>query len=162
MGELLTNHHGVEVEAVESMEMAPGVNPLSGRVPEQELLTPETCRRRRRRLGCFCRIWRICLGLLRRGDYIGERAASEGSRGAHTTPWRGRRWARARAWCGSLVAPLRLPFGLRVRDEIIRSLLFVPSNSENIFLSTFLKRKNSRKQELALWHLVNRLVLENA
>ena len=42
MGELLTNHHGVEVEAVESMEMAPGVNPRPGRVPKQELLTPET------------------------------------------------------------------------------------------------------------------------
>ena len=42
MGELLTNHHGVEVEAVESMEMASGVNPRPGRVPEQELLTPET------------------------------------------------------------------------------------------------------------------------
>jgi hypothetical protein len=41
-GELLTNHHGVEVEAVESMEMAPGVNPHPGRVPEQDLLTPET------------------------------------------------------------------------------------------------------------------------
>ena len=42
MGELLTNHHGVEVEAAWSMEMAPGVNPRPGRVPEQELLTPET------------------------------------------------------------------------------------------------------------------------
>ena len=42
MGGLLTNHHGVEVEAVESMEMASGVNPRPGRVPEQELLTPET------------------------------------------------------------------------------------------------------------------------
>ena len=42
MGELLTNHHGVEVEAVESMAMAPGVNPCPGRVLKQELLTPET------------------------------------------------------------------------------------------------------------------------
>ena len=42
MGELLTNHHGVEVEAWWSIEMAPGVNPRPGRVPEQELLTPET------------------------------------------------------------------------------------------------------------------------
>ena len=98
---------------------------------------------------------------MRRGQYIGERA-SEGTRGAHTIRWRARRWARATLWCGHLVAPLRLPFGLRVRDEIVRSLLFVPSNSENISLSTFLKRKNSRKQELALWHLVNRLVPENA
>jgi hypothetical protein len=55
-GGLLTNHHGVEVEAVESMEMAPGVNARPGRVPEQELLTPETCRRWRQRCGCFCGI----------------------------------------------------------------------------------------------------------
>jgi hypothetical protein len=39
---------------------------------------------------------------------------------------------------------------------------FVSSNSENISCVTFLKHKNSRKQELALWHLVNRLVPENA
>jgi hypothetical protein len=39
---------------------------------------------------------------------------------------------------------------------------FVSSNSENISCVTFLKYKNSRKQELALWHLVNRLVSENA
>ena len=42
MGGLLTNHHRVEVEARWSMEMAPGVNPCPGRVPERELLTPET------------------------------------------------------------------------------------------------------------------------
>jgi hypothetical protein len=41
-------------------------------------------------------------------------------------------------------------------------LAFVSSNSENISCVTFLKHKNSRKQELALWHLVNRLVPENA
>ena len=40
MGELLANHHGVEVEVVESMEMAPGVDPRPDRVPEQDLLTP--------------------------------------------------------------------------------------------------------------------------
>jgi hypothetical protein len=39
---------------------------------------------------------------------------------------------------------------------------FVSSNSENISYVTFLKYKNSRKHELALWHLVNRLVPENA
>ena len=42
MGELLTNHYGVKMEAVELMEMTPGANPRPGRVPEQELLTPET------------------------------------------------------------------------------------------------------------------------
>ena len=36
---------------VELMEMAPGALPSPGRVPEQRLLSPETCRRWRRRLG---------------------------------------------------------------------------------------------------------------
>ena len=53
MGEQLINHHGVEVEAVESMEMAPRVNPHPGRVSEQELLTPETCLRWWRSCGTF-------------------------------------------------------------------------------------------------------------
>jgi hypothetical protein len=39
---------------------------------------------------------------------------------------------------------------------------FVSSNSENISCVTFLKHKNKKNRELALWHLVNRLVLENA
>ena len=37
----------------------------------------------------------------------------------------------------------------------------VSSNSENISRLAFLEYKNSRKQELALRHLVNRLVPEN-
>src|SRR3954466_4747967 len=41
-------------------------------------------------------------------------------------------------------------------------LVFVPCNSENISCRTFLKYKKNRKQELALWNLVNRLVPENA
>jgi hypothetical protein len=40
----------------------------------------------------------------------------------------------------------------------IGGLAFVSSNSENISCITFLKYKNNRKQKLALWHLVNRLV----
>jgi hypothetical protein len=46
--------------------------------------------------------------------------------------------------------------------QVNRTLAFVSSNSENISYVTFLKHKNSRKQELALWHLINRLVPENA
>ena len=41
-------------------------------------------------------------------------------------------------------------------------LAFVSSNSENISLTTFLKPKTTENTELALWHLVNRLVPENA
>jgi hypothetical protein len=39
---------------------------------------------------------------------------------------------------------------------------FVSSNSENISCVTFLKHKSAENRELALWHLVNRLVPENA
>src|SRR4051812_41472201 len=60
------------------------------------------------------------------------------------------------------MSPLHLPFWLWLLDGILRCWVFVPCNSENISCRTFLTHKNSRKQELALWHLVNRLVRENA
>jgi hypothetical protein len=66
------------------------------------------------------------------------------------------------AWCGRPLAPLRLSFGLCDASEKIGILAFVSSNSENISCVAFLKHKNSRNKELALWRLVNRLVLENA
>jgi hypothetical protein len=59
------------------------------------------------------------------------------------------------------LAPLHLIFGLRESSVKIGGSAFVSSNSENISGVTFLKHKNSRKQGLALWHLVNRLVPEN-
>jgi hypothetical protein len=65
-------------------------------------------------------------------------------------------------WCGCLGVLLHLLFGLRVHDSKIGTSGFVLSNSKNIFYTTFLIYKNSRKQELALWHLVNRLVPKNA
>jgi hypothetical protein len=65
-------------------------------------------------------------------------------------------------WCGRPVVPLRLFFGLRDAPRKIGILAFVSSNSENISCVAFLKQKNNRNRELALWHLVNRLVLENA
>jgi hypothetical protein len=61
-----------------------------------------------------------------------------------------------------LLALLCLCFGLRVVSGKIGTSGFVSSNSENISYVTFLKHKNGRKQELALWHLVNRLVPKNA
>ena len=83
-------------------------------------------------------------------------------RGAQTT-WR-RGWAHCRAWVwfGHLVALLRLSFGLRVRVGKIGTWPFVSCNSENISRSNFLKPKTAENRELALWHLVNRLVPENA
>jgi hypothetical protein len=60
------------------------------------------------------------------------------------------------------LAPLCLIFGLHETSLKIGGLAFVSSNSENISRVAFLEHKNSRNRELALWHLVNRLVPENA
>jgi hypothetical protein len=83
---------------------------------------------------------------------------SEGAWGAHTRAWRGQGIGRATPWCGCLLALLRLSFGLRLRVTKIGTSAILSSNSDNISYITFSKYKNSRKQELALWHLVNRLV----
>jgi hypothetical protein len=86
------------------------------------------------------------LGFSRRGEYIGGRAASGGGPGAHTMPWHGLGVARAMGWCGRLLAPLCLCFGLLHASGKIGTLAFVSSNSENISCVSFLKHKNSRKQ----------------
>jgi hypothetical protein len=57
---------------------------------------------------------------------------------------------------------LRLSFGLRLVSGKIGGLGFVLSNSKNISYVTFMKHKTAENREMALWHLVNRLVLENA
>jgi hypothetical protein len=105
----------------------------------------------------------ICpLGFSRRGEFIGERVTSEGGPGGLTMWWRGQGLGRATPWCGWPLSPLHLIFGLREASVKLEGSAFVSSNSENISCVAFLKHKNSRKQELALWHLVSRLVPENA
>jgi hypothetical protein len=63
---------------------------------------------------------------------------------------------------GRVLAPLRLSFGLRGAPGKIGILAVVLSNSENISCVAFLKHKNNNNRELALWHLISGLVLENA
>jgi hypothetical protein len=77
-------------------------------------------------------------------------------------PWRGQGVARAMGWCNRSLVPLRLIFELRLVSGKIGTLAFILSNSENISRVAFLKHKNNKNRELALWRLVNRLVLENA
>src|SRR3954453_16668387 len=69
---------------------------------------------------------------------------------------------RAGVWFGHLAGPPQVIFWHSLRYVILKHWQFVSCNSENIFCTTFLKYKNSRKQELTLRHLVNRLVPENA
>ena len=75
---------------------------------------------------------------------------------------RGPHLGRAHLWRGGLGAALRLPFGLRVPLVILLTVQFVSSDSENISLIDFLKRKIAENRELALWHLVNRLEIGRA
>jgi hypothetical protein len=102
------------------------------------------------------------LGFPRRGEYIGGRAASGGELGCPTTWWHGQGLARATLWCGWPLASLRLCFRLRLMSGKKGTSAFVSSNSENISRVAFLKHKIAENRELALWHLVNRLVSENA
>jgi hypothetical protein len=86
----------------------------------------------------------------------------EWARGPHHAMTRpGGTVALAMGWCGRPLVPLHLIFGLRLVSEKIGILAFVSSNSENISCVAFLKHKNIKNRELALWCLVNRLVLEN-
>jgi hypothetical protein len=86
------------------------------------------------------------LGFSRRGEYIGERAASGGGPGGLTPWWHGQGLGHATLGCGEPLDPLRLIFRLRDASEKIKGLAFVSSNSENISCVAFLKHKNNRKQ----------------
>jgi hypothetical protein len=95
-------------------------------------------------------------------ELIGERASSEVGLAGLTMGQHGQGLGRAplcRAW---LLAPLCLTFGLREASVKIGGSAFVSSNFENISCVTFLKHKIAENRELALWHLVNRLVPEYA
>jgi hypothetical protein len=85
-------------------------------------------------------------GFSRRGELIGERAASEGGPAGLTPWWRGPGVGRATLGCGRLLAPLRLVFSLHIASVKIEGLAFVSSNSKNISCVAFLKHKNSKKQ----------------
>ena len=64
--------------------------------------------------------------------------------------------------CGALGAPPQVPSGLRKVPDLLFMEEKISSDSEDIFHVGFLKRKTAENTELALWHLVNRLVPENA
>ena len=69
---------------------------------------------------------------------------------------------RALLGCGPLGAPPRWSSVFRKLPDAIRSEEKISPDFDDIFRVEFLKPKTAGKTELALWHLVNRLVLENA
>ena len=86
---------------------------------------------------------------------------TERGQGLATPPGGVARGTRATTWCVRPVAPLRLVFWLRESFGKISTLAFVRSNSENIHFLACLEPKTEENRQLALWHLVNRLVPEN-
>ena len=79
------------------------------------------------------------------------------------TPYEGAARGPPVPWCG---VGLLWPSSAASLRHLVSSGKIAPpekisSNSENISKLAFLEYKNSRKQELALRHLVNRLVPEN-
>jgi hypothetical protein len=135
---------------MESMEMAPGVLPRPGRVPEQRLLSPESRRWWRRSCRTLSQKTPIDLGSGLRKAYIGGEAASEVDQGAHTTPSHEQGGWRASPWCGCSQAPLRLSFGLRlVSGENRRfGLRFV--QFREYFMCSF--SETQKQQKTGNWH----------
>jgi hypothetical protein len=150
------------VEATASMEMAPGALPRPGRVPEQRLLSPEICWWRRWSCGTSSGKLPIPLGFSVGRLYIGGEAASEDGQVAHTTPWRGQEGGAPPPGVAALWPPSGSPLVFVLHPGKIGVSAFVSSNSENISCVAFLKHKTAENRELTLWHLVNRLVSENA
>ena len=68
--------------AVKSMAMTPGALPRPGRVPEQRLLSPESCFGVDGGVGTFRGFLIRCLGFSRDGEYMGEEAESTEARWA--------------------------------------------------------------------------------
>jgi hypothetical protein len=103
------------------------------------------------------------LGFSRRGVFIGEGAASEVDQWAHTTGRRGPGAGHTPWWCGRPLAPFCLLFGSLEASVNIWMFGFCFVQFREYFLCNFSKtQKQQKNRELALWHLVNRLVPENA
>ena len=151
------NYSHITPEASMVMKMASGDNPPppSGRVPGRALEPPRDGFDDGGGVGVLCGNWLSVRGIFRFGGYMGERARSVAPQEAHTYPRRGPGVGRA----GSR---LRLILGPLLRHGKNRNIGFCHVQFREYFLYNFSETKNSRKQELALWHLVNRLVPENA
>ena len=127
------------MEARWPMEMAPGVNPRPGRVPEQELLTPETEFRMAAEHGDVFGIMTIRARVYASGA-LNSPKGSSGSVTEAPHPRRARSPPRprpARVW--GLWAPQLLPFWLQESSGEISSTQKDSSNSENFGFLAFLQ-----------------------
>jgi hypothetical protein len=89
--------------------------PLSGRLPGRASGPSRTRVDDGGGLQYFSWMEAPALGFSRRCEFIGGRARSVGTRGAHTMGWHDQGLGRATTIYGRLLAGLRLSFGLRLR-----------------------------------------------
>ena len=92
---------------------------------------------------------------MRRGDVGGQVGPP-----SHSLAWAPPRPRHPMSWAPG--GSPQVPSGLRKLPELLFMAEKISSDSEDIFRVGFLKRKTAENTELALWHLVNRLVPENA
>jgi hypothetical protein len=138
------------------------VIPLSGRVPGKASRPSRSCIDDGGGLQYVSRKTdRVFYIFPSRGIYRRKGGVRKWTRGPHQAP----AWPRGSPRHGVVRPPSGTPLSLLwtpSRFGKIETLAFVSSNSENISCVAFLKHKNSRNRELTLWHLISRLVLENA
>jgi hypothetical protein len=156
--------------AVRSMETAETAMETDGdgsegtsrpsRVPEQRLLSPQNLSSMAAALRNYSRKMPISLGFFVRRLLIGEGVSSGVDQGGLTMGGRGQGLGCA-PYCVVSFWPLSDScLVLVLRPDKIGVSELVSSNSKNIFCVAFPKHKNSKNRELALWHLINRLVPE--
>jgi hypothetical protein len=126
--------------------MAPGALPRPSRVPEQRLLSPKICLRRRRRCRTVLGKTPTSLGFSVLRLYIGEGASSEGCQGALTMGRRSQGLGHAPLLCGRPLASLWLSFGLRYSSRKNKTSRTCLVQSRKYFLYSFSKTQNSKKQ----------------
>ena len=126
------------------------------------VLSPETWFHRRRRLRDFS--WKMTqvLRVFPTRRIYGRRGGVGGGLGRqHACQARARPWPRL----GHVLAPGWPPRGLLPAVPSFREIRtsgFSPIKFREYFLYNFSEIQKQQKKELALWHLVNRLVPENA
>jgi hypothetical protein len=134
------------VEAMASMEMAPGALPHPSKMPEQRLLSLEICRWWRQSCRTSSRKTPIPLGF---GLWEALNRRRGGVRGPPGGPRHPLAWPGGGRTTPGVVALWPLSSSLSVfifHPGKIEVLAFVSSNSENISYEAFLKHKNNRKQ----------------
>jgi hypothetical protein len=130
--------------------MAPGALPHPGRVPEQRLLSPKICLRRRRRCGTVLGKTPILLGFFVPRLLIGEGASSGGDQGLLTTGGHGQGLGHAPSLCGQPLAPLWLSFGPRPSSGKNRTSRTCFVQFREYFLCNF--SETQKLQKIGNWH----------